>query len=43
MIFAANKLLNIGAKNILIKGGHIQSKLVTDIFLNKNEIVKFHS
>ena len=43
MIFAANKLLKIGAKNILIKGGHMKSKLVTDIFLNKNEIVKFHS
>jgi len=43
MILAANKILNIGAKNILIKGGHIQSKLVTDIFLNKNEIAKFHS
>ena len=43
MVLAANKLLNFGAKNILIKGGHIQSKLVTDIFLNKNEIAKFHS
>ncbi len=43
MIFAGNKLLNFGAKNILIKGGHMQSKLVTDIFLNKNEISRFHS
>jgi len=43
MILAANKLLSLGAKNILVKGGHLQSKLVTDIFLNKNEIVKFHS
>ena len=43
MIFAANKLLSFGAKNILIKGGHMQSKIVTDIFLNKNEIAKFHS
>ena len=40
MIFAANKLLSLGAKNVLIKGGH-QSKIVTDIFLNKNEIAKF--
>ena len=43
MIFAANKILNFGAKNVLIKGGHMQSKLVTDIFLNKNEIAEFHS
>ena len=43
MIFAANKILNLGAKNVLIKGGHMKSKKVTDIFLNKNEIVKFHS
>ena len=43
MILAANKLLSLGVKNILVKGGHLQSKLVTDIFLNKNEIVKFHS
>ena len=43
MIFAANKLLSMGAKNILIKGGHMQSKLVTDILVNKNEIAKFYS
>ncbi len=43
MIFAASKLLSLGAENILIKGGHMESKIVTDIFLNKNEIVKFHS
>ena len=43
MIFAGNILLRLGAKNILIKGGHMKSKIVTDIFLNKNEIAKFHS
>ena len=43
MIFAANKLLNLGAKNILIKGGHMSSKFLTDIFVNKNEIVEFNS
>ena len=43
MIYAANKLLKLGAKNVLIKGGHLKSKKVTDIFLNKNEIAKFHS
>ena len=35
MIFAANKLLSLGAKNVLIKGGHMPSKVVTDIFVNK--------
>ena len=43
MIYAANKLLKLGAKNVLIKGGHLKSKKVTDIFLNKNEIAEFHS
>ena len=31
MIFAAYKLLEIGAKNVLIKGGHLNSKFVKDI------------
>ena len=35
MILAANKLINLGAKNVLIKGGHLNSKKVEDIFLNK--------
>ena len=26
MIFAANKLINLGAKSVLIKGGHLNSK-----------------
>jgi len=43
MIFAANKLLSLGAKNVLIKGGHLHSKFVTDVLVNKNEIAKFHS
>ncbi len=37
MILAANKLLNFGAKNVLIKGGHLKSKKVEDIFLNKSD------
>ncbi len=41
MIFAANRLLSLGARNVLIKGGHLPSKLVIDIFVNKNEIAKF--
>ena len=35
MILAANKLINLGAKNVLIKGGHLKSEIVEDIFLNK--------
>ena len=41
MIFAANKLLNLGAKNVLIKGGHLPSKIMQDIFINKNKIAIF--
>ena len=38
MIFAASILINLGAKNVLIKGGHLNSKFVKDILVNKNEI-----
>ena len=41
MIFAANKLINLGAKNVLIKGGHLDSKIMIDVFVNKNEIIVF--
>ena len=43
MIFAANKLLESGARNVLIKGGHLDSKFVQDIFVNKSEIKIFNS
>ena len=43
MIFAANKLLESGAKNVLIKGGHLDSRSVQDIFVNKSEIKIFNS
>ena len=43
MIFAANKLLETGARNVLIKGGHLDSKFVQDIFVNKSEIKIFYS
>ena len=43
MIFAANKLINLGAKNVLIKGGHLKSKIVEDIFLNKSDLKIFTS
>ena len=43
MIFAANQLIKLGAKNVLIKGGHLKLKLVYDIFVNKSEIKIFSS
>ena len=43
MILAANKLINLGAKNVLIKGGHLKSKSVEDIFLNKSDFKVFVS
>ena len=38
MIYAANILLKLGVKNILIKGGHRNSKTMSDVFLNKQEL-----
>ena len=43
MIFAANKLMELGARNVLIKGGHLDTKFVHDIFVNKSEIKIFNS
>ena len=41
MIKAANILLNLGAKNILIKGGHSKSIIMKDVFLSKKELKIF--
>ena len=38
MIFAASKLIGFGAKNVLIKGGHLDAARVEDIFVSKKEI-----
>ena len=38
MIFAASKMIQLGAKNVFIKGGHLKSNIVQDIFVNKKEI-----
>ena len=43
MIFSANKLLNLGAKNVLIKGGHLKSQKIFDVLVNKKEIKIFNS
>ena len=38
---AAKILLDLGAKNVLIKGGHLSSKTLKDIFVNKKETAIF--
>ena len=43
MIFAAHKLLEVGANNVLIKGGHLTSKTVQDIFVSKSDIKIFNN
>ncbi len=43
MIIAANQLIKLGAKNVLIKGGHLKSKMVEDIFVNRSELKIFVS
>ena len=40
---AANKLIKFGAKNVLIKGGHLKSKNVEDVFINKLDMKVFKS
>ena len=41
MIKAANTLLKLGAKNVLIKGGHLKSKIMQDILVSKKRIKVF--
>ncbi len=41
MISAAKILLNFGAKNVLVKGGHLKSNIMVDVFLSKNQITTF--
>ncbi len=43
MIFAANSLIKMGAKNVLIKGGHLNTKKVEDVFLNTKDVKVFYS
>ena len=43
MVYAAGKLIEYGAKNVLIKGGHLNNKIVQDIFVNKKDIKIFKS
>jgi len=41
MIYASNILLNLGAKNVLIKGGHLNQKNIYDVLVNKKNISIF--
>ena len=43
MIKAGKILIRLGAKNVLIKGGHLKSKQMNDILLNKKIIKIFRS
>ena len=43
MILAGTKLIELGVKNVLIKGGHLNTKKVEDIFLNKLDVKVFTS
>ncbi len=38
MIKAAKKILNMGPKNVLLKGGHLKNKMIFDILISKKEI-----
>ena len=41
MISAGKILINLGAKNVLLKGGHLKSRVAQDVFLNKKELLVF--
>ena len=41
MIISASRLIKLGAKNVLIKGGHLKARKMNDVLLNKKEIKIF--
>jgi len=41
MINAAKKILSMGPKNVLLKGGHLRGKMILDILATKKEIKVF--
>ena len=43
MINAGEILIGLGAKNVLIKGGHLKAKQINDILLNRKIIKVFKS
>ena len=36
MIYAAKEILNTGCQSVLVKGGHLKSKRIVDIYMHKN-------
>lgn len=38
MVKAAKKILNMGPKNVLLKGGHLKNKMIFDILVSKKRI-----
>ena len=38
MINAANILMELGAKNVLVKGGHLNTNVLQNIFVSRKEI-----
>ncbi len=41
MIKVAKKIINMGAKNVLLKGGHLKKKMIYDILVSKKKIKTF--
>ena len=41
MIKAAKKIINMGAKNVLLKGGHLKKKMIFDILITNRKITIF--
>ena len=41
MIIAAKKIISMGAKNVLLKGGHLKNKMIFDILVSKKVIKIF--
>ena len=41
MIKAAKKIINMGAKNVLLKGGHLKNKMIFDILVSQKKIKIF--
>ena len=41
MIKAAKKIISMGAKNVLLKGGHLKNKMIFDILVSKKKVKIF--
>ena len=41
MIKAAKKIINMGAKNVLLKGGHLKNKMIFDILVSNKKVKIF--